>query len=206
MALVTQRGQPREYRDEATGDEFYSVTQIRTVAHDPYAGLAASILEPARQRGALLHRRWFFALASLAGHCDAPRVIPALHGYCASMDAWIAAKRPSVLALEQPGVNRRYRYAGTPDAVLLLTETVRKRSRARRTIVDLKTGARTKTDAMQLVAYSHLDEMQVEDLLDLYLDPDGGMPEERTYNNPGERAKEWAAFLAAAALLSWRIR
>jgi len=41
-------------------------------------------------------------------------------------------------------------------------------------LCDLKTGAPTKTDPMQLCAYEHMDGYKADELMDLYLDADGG--------------------------------
>lgn len=201
MSLITRRGERFEYYEAEEHRELFSVTQVRQVAFDTYAGLAESVLEPARIRGSRLHRRMFFALASLDGVCAYPAVLPDLEGYCASMDRWIAKRNPIVIGLERAGLNRRYGYAGTRDALLLLAD---KKSRTRRTVFDLKTGAWTKTDAMQLCAYEHMDnEPKADDLLDLYLDKDGRDAEE-VYLTHGQRATEWAAFLNALNLLKWR--
>lgn len=204
MKLVTQRGEAKEYRDEESGRFFYSVTQVRTVAYDAYAGLSAATLEPARVRGAILHRRFFFAIASLEGLCTYPAAIAQYAGYCQSMDRWIEKRKPARILLETPGANLRYGYAGTPDALMeMLIPVSAKVSRIRRVLVDLKTGAPVKTDPMQLVSYSHMDGYKADELLDVYLDADGGEAKE-VFVTKGQRGTEWAAFLNALALLRWR--
>lgn len=200
MKLITRRGERFEYLEQEDKLDLFSVTQIRKVADDAYANVPAHVLEPARVRGSALHRRFFFAMASRRGLCAYPPVLEQYEGYCRSMDRWIEKRQPTALELEAPGMSRRYRYAGTKDALLLLTD----RKRDRRTIFDLKTGQPTKTDAMQLVAYDHMDDGKAEDLLDLYLDADGGEAVE-AFVPTGKRAVEWAAFLSALNLLKWRI-
>lgn len=198
MELITRRGERFEYFEAESKLDLFSVTQIRKAALDTYAGIPEAVLEPARIRGTRLHRRFFFAIASLGGYCDYPAVLEDLSGYCASMDRWIATRQPIAHKLEIPSFNRRYRYAGTPDALLGFRD-----KGTRRILFDLKTGAPTKTDAMQLVAYEHMEDYKAEELLDLYLDKDGGDAKE-VYVPHGERAVAWAAFLNALNLLKWR--
>lgn len=204
MKLITQRGEQQEYRDEETGRLFYSVTQVRTVAFDSYAGISESVLEPARVRGTILHRRFFFAMASLEGLCPYPAMIEAYAGYCQSMDGWIQKLKPTRVKLETPSYNERYGYAGTPDALLEMLLPINRRvSRIRRVLFDLKTGAPTRTDPMQLCAYEHMEGYKADELLDVYLDADGGEAKEQ-FVTKGSRATEWACFLNALALLKWR--
>lgn len=198
MNLITQRGERFEYLEQDSKLELFSVTQIRKTAWDTYAGVPEDVLEPARIRGQRLHRRFFFAVSALAGYCDPPGVLPEYAGYCESMDRWIQKRKPKAIRLETPGLNERYRYAGTPDALLVLPGFKRGR-----VLFDLKTGAPTKTDAMQLVAYDHMEDYKAGELLDLYLDADGGDAKE-VFVKQGQRAVEWAAFLNALNLLKWR--
>lgn len=199
MKLIAQRGEKQEYRDEETGRLFYSVTQVRKVAFDSYAGLPESVLEPARVRGTILHRRFFFAVASLEGLCPYPAVIQQYAGYCQSMDGWIEKRKPTREKLETPSWNQRYGYAGTPDALL----NIYLNKKWRKVLFDLKTGAPVRTDPMQLVSYSHMDGYKADELLDVYLDADGGEAKEH-FVTKGQRATEFAAFLNALSLLRWR--
>lgn len=204
MKLIAQRGKKQEYLDEETGRTFYSVTQVRKVAFDSYAGIPESVMEPVRVRGTILHRRFFFAIASLEGLCPYPAVLHQYEGYCQSMDTWIAKRKPKRIKLESASCNLRYGYAGTPDALFdLLLPLNRKVSRIRRVLCDLKTGAPTKTDPMQLCAYEHMDGYKADELMDLYLDADGGEAKEH-FVTKGNRAVGWSAFLNALSLLRWR--
>lgn len=199
MKLIIQRGEKQEYRDEETGRTFYSVTQVRKVAFDSYAGIPESVLEPARVRGALLHRRMFFCFASLEGLCEYPAVLHGLEGYCQSMDRWIERRKPTRVKLETTSCNDRYGYAGTPDALL----NIYLNKKWRTVLFDLKTGSPTKTDPMQLCAYEHMDGYKADELLDVYLDADGGEAKEQ-FVTKGQRCTEWSAFLNALSVLKWR--
>lgn len=199
MKLITQRGEKQEYRDAETGRTFYSVTQVRKVAFDSYAGIPDSVLEPARVRGTLLHRRFFFAIASLEGLCPYPAVLHQYEGYCQSMDKWIEKRKPTRVKLEMASCNERYGYAGTPDALLNIYLT----KKWKKVLFDLKTGSPVRTDPMQLVSYSYMAGYQAEELLDVYLDAEGGDAKEH-FVTKGRRGTEWAAFLNALSILRWR--
>lgn len=199
MKLTTQRGEKQEYRDEETGRLFYSVTQVRKVAFDSYAGIPEWVLEPARVRGTILHRRIFFAFASLEGLCAYPSVLAGLEGYCQSMDRWIDKRKPTRDKLETASFNDRYGYAGTPDALL----NIYLNKKWKKVLFDLKTGAPVKTDPMQICAYEHMDGYKADELLDVYLDADGGDAKEQ-FVTKGNRAIHWACFLNALSILRWR--
>lgn len=203
MKLITQRGEKQEYRDEETGRTFYSVTQVRKVAFDSYAGIPEYVLDPARIRGLALHRRMFFALASQEGLCEYPAVLKLYEGYCQSMDQWIAKRKPTRVQLETASWNERYGYAGTPDALLHIYLGKGFCKKWRTVLFDLKTGAPTKTDPMQLCAYEHMEGYKADELMDLYLDADGGEAKEQ-FVTKGNRATEWACFLNCLAILRWR--
>ncbi len=206
MKLVAQRGEAKEYRDES-GRTFFSVTQVRKCAFDAYAGIPDEKLEPARLRGTLLHRRFFFAIASLEGLCAYPVVIRGYEGHCQSMDRWIEKRKPVRVRLETASWNPRFGYAGTPDGLLWLMLEVKSRKGVKLVkvlvLIDLKTGAPIKTDPMQLCAYEHMDGYKAEELLDVYLDADGGEAKE-VFLTKGQRATEWAAFQNSLSLLKWR--
>lgn len=202
MKLITQRGEKQEYLDAETGRTFYSVTQVRKVAFDPYAGIPEYVLDAARIRGLALHRRMFFALASQEGLCEYSAVLKLYEGYCQSMDQWIAKRKPTRVQLETTSWNERYGYAGTPDALLNI-RLGQGFCRNRKVLFDLKTGAPTKTDPMQLCAYEHMEGYKADELLDVYLDADGGEAKEQ-FVTKGQRGTEWSAFLNALSLLRWR--
>lgn len=203
MKLITQRGERQEYCDIETGRNFYSVTQVRKVAFDAYAGIHESVLEPMRVRGTLLHRRFFFAIASLEGLCPYPAVFPQYEGYCQSMDQWIEKRKPTRVKLETTSYNERYGYAGTPDALLNIYLGKGFCKKWRTVLFDLKTGAPVRTDPMQLCAYEHMVGYKADELFDVYLDADGGEAKEQ-FVTKGQRATEWNAFISALNLLKWR--
>lgn len=202
--MKCDRSRPQHYFDELTGKRYWSVSEVRKVAFDSYAGIPESVLEPARVRGTILHRRFFFAMASLEGLCPYPVVIPQYEGYCQTMDKWIEKRKPVRVKLESASCNERYGYAGTPDALLEILLPINQRvSRIRRVLFDLKTGAPTRTDPMQLCSYEHMEGYEADELLNVYLDADGGEAKEQ-FVTKGKRGTEWSAFLNALSLLRWR--
>lgn len=196
--LVTRRGAAFEYYEQDERLDLFSVSQGRKEAFNSFRGVAPEILEAARVRGSVLHKRFFFAMAHLRGLCEYPKRIEAYGGYCDSMDRWIDEAKPTPLQLEATGLNRRYLYAGTKDADLLY-------SGRDKTIMDLKSGVRTCTDEMQLIAYDHMEGCKAERLLDLYLDKDGKRAKE-VWVERAEMAAHWAGFLNALSMLRWRMK
>lgn len=199
MKLITQRGKKQEYLDEETGRTFYSVTQVRKVAFDSYAGIPESVLEPARVRGTLLHRRFFFAIASLEGLCPYPAVFPQYEGYCQSMDKWVAKRKPERILLEAIRCNLRMGYAGALDGLFKMVLI----KKPRRVLMDLKSGDPTPTDILQTCAYEHMDGCKADELLDVYLDASGGEAKEQ-WATKGNRATGWNAFISSLNVLKWR--
>lgn len=198
MKLITRRGEPFEYREEEQGLDLFSVTQIRKVAFDPFRGVDPAILEAARVRGTILHKRFFFALAHCGGLCPYPARIEVYGGYCDSMDRWVDEAKPKPDQLEAASLNRQHGYAGCKDARILYLG-------ADLTNMDLKSGAETCTDIMQLVAYDKMENGKAERHLDLYLDKDGGRAKE-AWVKRSEMAVHWAAFLNSLSLLRWRLK
>lgn len=198
MKLVTRRGEPYEYFEESERLDLFSVSQGRKMAYDSFRGVDPDILEAARVRGTILHKRFFFAMAHCGGLCEYPKRIEAYGGYCDSMDRWIDEAKPKPKKLEAGGMNRRYRYAGTMDGQILYRA-------ADLTIMDLKSGVETCTDTMQLVAYDHMEGFKSERHLDVYLDKDGGRARERWVKR-SEMAVHWAGFLNALSMLNWRMK
>src|SRR5574340_418799 len=197
MELTVRRGAPYEYRHEADRLDLFSVSQGRKEAFDPFAGVDPAILKAAGERGTILHRRFFFALASCAGHCAYPKRIESLGGYCDSMDRWIDEAKPKPVQLEAMSLNRRHRYAGQIDGqILYLGRDL--------TIMDLKTGEETPTDPMQLAAYDEMEGFKSERHLDVYLDKSGGRAREKWVTK--EKAIHLAGFLNALSLLRWRMK
>lgn len=196
MSLIVQRGARREYREEETGIEYFSVTQIRHLACDPYAGLDSQVIEAARHRGQRLHQRFWRVLAAREGLIAEPPILPDLEGYCKAMDAWARDHAVVPMLLETKGVNRKLGYAGTLDAKVLYSR------RKTETLVDLKTGDEGPTDIMQLLAYDAIPEFKSKRLLDLYIRADGTYRER--WVSALDRLTNWPVFLNALSLLRWR--
>jgi hypothetical protein len=196
MNLIVQRGQAREYREEGTGIEFFSVTQVRRVIHDPYAGIPAETLETARVRGQRLHTRFWKVLAARGGYIERPAVLPEYKGYCRAMDTWADVNHVLPVLLEEKGVNRKLGYAGQIDAKTLYSR------RKTPTLVDLKTGEPSPTDPMQLLAYNEIKIFKSQRLLDLYIREDGTYVE--VWVTVKDKLTEWPAFLHGLNVLKWR--
>jgi len=196
MIISCTRGESYEYHQGAV--DLFSVSQVRKMAHDTYAGIPLEVLEPARKRGEILHRRFWKLLASRAGLMEKPLVIPEFDGYCRSMDDWAERNQVIPVKLEEVSACLKLGFAGTPDAL------VRMGRRQRLTLLDLKTGALTLTDPMQLIAYKHMQGYEeADDLLDLYIQPDSSHAKEKPVT-PAMKATEWSWFLTALNLLKAR--
>jgi len=196
MEISCTRGDAYEYHVD--GIDLFSVSQVRKMAHDTYAGISEDVLEPARRRGALLHARFWRVLAAQDHLIDMPKPIVGLEGYCLSMDRWVAQNQVLPVKLEETSWCEKLGYAGTPDALVLIGP------KPIPTIIDLKTGAPTKTDPMQLLAYQKMTGYEgAKELLDLYIQEDGSdaKPVKVT---PRMKATEWSWFLSALNLLKAR--
>lgn len=199
MALTVTRGARYEYYEEETKTPCFSVTQGRTTALDVYAGVPEQQLAIGRARGAALHAWFWRYLASLDHMIEAPPILPQYAGYCHAIMKWAEAVHPIPIRLEEPSWNEELGYAGTPDALVVMEpkETI--------TLVDLKTGGTTATDAMQLVAYSKMiGYTSAKKLIDLYIHEDGSYRQVEPTKE--ERLVDWAAFVNAIQLLKWRAK
>lgn len=194
MSLITQRGARKEYRDSVTGREYFSISQIRKVLDDSYRNANPRDLEAARIRGNALHLRFALATAAKSGLCPYPDVIPAYAGHCRQMDRWIEAERFVPIKIEEPAACEKDGFAGTPENLLKFHDgTLR--------IVDLKTGAKTKTDAVQLMLNKRLAGYEAADvLMDLYLSGEGKpSPVEQRFD-----PFAYAAAFSALNVLKWQ--
>lgn len=198
MTLVTHRGEQYEYVEQETGAKLFSVTQIRRCAHDTYAGIPEHTLEAARHRGTLLHRRFWKVLGSRDELCHPPFVLPTLEGYCGAMDLWADTNQVQPVRLEEPSANLKLGYAGTPDAEVVYGP------KAVVVLVDLKSGAPTLTDPMQLLGYHKMTGYDgAQRLLDLYIRKDGTYKE--VWVTAREKVTQWPAFINSLNLLTWRV-
>jgi hypothetical protein len=195
---TVRRGAAKEYR-RGDGQEFFSVSQVCTLL-DPKYGK-----EEAMKRGQILHYRFAMAMGAQRQLCNYPPVIPRYAGWCQAMDAWIRARRPYPLKIEEQSCHPARGYAGQPDNEsklptsfpnILVPVPVK-------TIIDLKTGQPAPTDPIQVVAYRRMEHYaDAEQLLLLYIRDDG------TSKEVFIPRKEWplheAAFLHALNVLRWR--
>lgn len=197
MKLICHRGARHEYEEVERGIKLFSVSQIRRVAHDPFVGVSESILEPARKRGTILHRRFALALYATEGLCTHPEIIEEYRGYCLAQDTWIKKNDVKPIKVEQASLSIKFGYAGTPDGLVTYgtLQTL--------TLLDLKTGSPQPTDIMQILAYKEMagyEDTSV--LLDLYVHEDGSYTEK--FVKRAERATEWAWFMSALGVLQSR--
>lgn len=197
MNLIVQRGKPYEYRDEETGERYFSVTQVRKVMWDGMDRIPYAVLEKARERGERLHTYFALLMGSMAKVCPEPEPLPDLSGYCRAIQQWALDVVPLPLLIEDPSVCRKLGIAGTSD---LLADLLANRGQY---IIDLKTGEPTPTDPVQLLAYREMEGYQkVKGLFDLYVHADG------TYDfkevKPNLHQADWACFLNALQVLKWR--
>jgi hypothetical protein len=196
MNLITRRGEPCEYHDLDSGEDFFSVTQVRRCMHDSYADIPHDVLEPARLRGERLHTFFWKLLGYRAGVCDRPAVIPEYRGYCVAIDGWAMKHDIIPLEVEKKSANLKLGVAGCLDTRCLYGP------KRVVTLTDLKSGGETLTDAVQLLAYDTMEGNKSQQLLDLYVLEDGSY-EERWVTNKDKRM-QWPAFLNAVNLLRWR--
>jgi hypothetical protein len=199
MNLTVHRGAKHEYRETEQGVDLFSVSQIRKMAHDPNLGIPEQVLEAARHRGTVLHRRLWRLLASQAGLLPVPPATPQFAGYCTSMDEWIKRNQVMPVKIEEASCSLKFGYAGTPDALVTIGP---KQFTA---LIDLKTGAPTKTDPMQLIAYQKMEGYEdAAYLVDVYVQADGSRAKEARITS-GMKATEWAWFLNALGVLQSRV-
>jgi hypothetical protein len=115
------------------------------------------------------------------------------------MDDWITRNQVHPLKLEETSCSIKFGFAGTPDALVKIGP------KGFKAIIDLKTGAPTATDPMQLVAYSKMDGYEDAGyLVDVYVQRDGSRAKEARVTS-GMKAVEWAWFLAALGVLQSRV-
>lgn len=200
MKFLIERGRARgEYYEEETKTDCFSVTQVRTAALDVYAGIPEAQLEAARIRGKALHAWFWRYLASLDGLVESPPRISQYEGYCVAIEHWAHAVKPIPVRLEESSWHEDLGYAGTPDALVMMDpkETL--------TLVDLKTGGPSATDAMQLIAYHKMTGYTAaKRTLDLYISEDGSY--RMVEPTREQRLVDWAAFCNALTLLKWRAK
>jgi hypothetical protein len=196
MKLICDRNKKQHYHDVESGRDFFSVSQIRKVLHDSYAGAPEVFLEPARQRGTSLHLYLALLLYARAGIRKMPNPWPGLEGYCDAIATWAERNQVIPLKVETPSVCVAHGFAGTPDCLASYG------SKQVTAIIDLKTGStETPTDGIQLHLYKMMDGYtDARLLIDLYVKDDGTYKEvERKPDPIGV-----AAAMNAISILRWR--
>lgn len=197
MNLVTRRGEPYEYLETESGRKLFSVTQIRRMAFDSYRGIDPQVLEAARQRGTLVHRYLWRYLAYRTRIMVDIAPLPGIEGYCQSIREWADKHEVTAVRLEHRSLNRKLGYAGTVDAQILYGP------KAVLTLMDGKSGVRTCTDMIQLLAYDAMDDLKSKQLMDVYFQADGG-PAKEIMVTARDRITQWPVFLNVLSLLRWR--
>jgi len=197
--LICERGQPKEYHDDATGEEFLSVSQpLKVLAPDSFSYVSPDVLEHARLRGEGLHFLFHFLVGSRKGLCASPeRPEGELGPYFDAMAQWVELTDPEPVFVERRAACRKYGFAGQPDQLSRLN-----RGKQRiLTIVDLKSGVVLPGHRAQLEAYHRLEGYEeAREKVVLYLRKNGTFHEDRFASSP----QDWAGFLNAVQVLAWR--
>jgi hypothetical protein len=197
MPIIVERGAKQEYVDTEDGRRYFSVSQVRQVVHNPTIGIPSDVLEQARQRGAILHQRFWRLLASKVKLVEHPQIVPGLEGYCAAMDTWALEHLVEPISLEEIVVSKTHGYAGQKDATIYYGKA------GWRVLVDLKTGQPTVTDTMQLLAYNEASSTRLSRMMDLYIFANGSYHEK--WVTMQDKIKHFPPFLNAISLLRWRL-
>ena len=168
MNLICTRGAAYEYTDQDTGKKYFSVSQVLDVL-DPHAfdAVNAEVLAAAQDRGTALHVLFGLLLIARAGLCEQPeRPSGDLGGYFDAMERFIAEKQPETIRVEEPSLNDRLRFAGTPDCLVTIAKRVM--------LIDLKTGGKRVVHKTQLIAYRSMEGYgEAKQMGTLYVHKDG---------------------------------
>ncbi len=150
---------PDRHAYTVAGQRLPSVTQILGAVYgDPTAGRGQ---QWHLDRGSAAHALY----AALArGELDQYDYDPRLEPYIAGWQAWVAAEKPEIIAIEQP-LHYLGLYAGTPDLICRLNGKL--------TIVDFKqsTGPR---DRLQMAAYALATTRKIQQTAAVQIDGSGG--------------------------------
>jgi len=184
MKLVVDRTAPYHYSDPATGQRFFSVSQVRNVLW-PYVEREND--EATRRRGTEIHLYWGLLLGSRAGLCPLPEPVFEYEGYCRALREAADVLKVRPIRIEDPSYNLEMGIAGQPDTLAWVSGPWKERIG----LIDVKTGMETKTDGVQLMLYKTLQGYEsAKVMLDLYVRVDGGFQiKERVYD---PHAMAWA--------------
>lgn len=120
-------------------------------------------MDRAQERGTIAHENTeFYDIGIL----DEDSVDPALVGYLEAWKKFVADYNPKFLMIEKRLCNLKLWYAGTVDRVASIKRT--------RTLIDIKTGIKSKAHEIQHGGYSMLDGIgNIKQCWTVYLKPDG---------------------------------
>jgi len=144
--------------------------------------------EAALTRGRLVHRATEIIDKEEGGGLDWPSLHPVLVPYC---EAYLSFRQVFGFVpktIEEPVVNHKYRYRGTPDRV---TDNI---------LLDIKTGAVHPVEGPQTAAYAECFRRKLRRLT-VHLMPNGKF----TVQEWKDRA-DFPTFLACLQLFQWRIK
>ncbi len=197
MNLTCTRGADFEYKDQETGWQGVSYSQVQAVL-DPGAfdSVPPEVLAAAQQRGTELHVLFGLLLLSRLGLCEKPeRPTCALAGYFVAMEKFISDHHPVPVRVEESSVNEKAGYAGTPDCLVWLGKIL--------VLIDLKTGGKRAVHKTQLVAYRAMDGYtDAKKLATLYVHADGTY--KLDYLPKADESLHWAWFQAGLTVLNGR--
>ena len=176
-------------------DKLPRVSTILRILDDAYLGVPQEALDVAAARGSELHRLCEQYLDSLADLDEAPTPTPPYVNAYEGFTSWCTLNGVIRMATEQPSVNGKYGYRGTPDALVILG--------GKCTVLEFKfTASILRINKVQIQAYRKLDlyHEATQSML-LHINPTTGETKAHLVpNNP----HDWAAFLNALSVWKWR--
>lgn len=119
---MTLHFDPDSHTYTLDGVRLPSVTEILKVLGDSYAGVPADVLERKRQIGSAVDAA---ITLDINGELDEASIHPSWAGYFAGFRKFWRDERltrESVIDIQKPGYCEKRKYAGTPDANLILRE------------------------------------------------------------------------------------
>lgn len=195
--ITCDRNQPAHYLHVETGTRYPSVSQVLDVLYpDRFRWVNADVLKTAQERGNRRHRLFGVLVLWHAGLADKPEIDLRDELVMGGLMDWIVRNNVRPLRVEEPAINLRDGYAGTPDCQVLYGP------KREILLVDLKSGVHEDVHAIQLQAYLRLPGyLNSQRLIDLYID-DQGQVREREVT---PYVHNWAFFLNGLGVLKGRI-
>lgn len=151
MKPIVTRGAPYEYKDPATGKQYFSNSQVLTVL-DPHAfdGIDPFVLAAAQDRGTDLHVLFGLRLLAINGIGAPPQRPTGIIGkYYEGIERFVEERKPRPIKVEESSFNDVLKIAGTLDTNCWLDDDD--------TLLDLKTGPERAVHSPQLHGYKLLD-------------------------------------------------